>query len=86
MASLTGDGAYDRDDIYAEVAVRHPDAAVRGAATLERGAKRHCRDRADAAARSFTMPRRARAHGLGSVEIHREFMTAAARWIMAAKL
>ena len=24
--------------------------------------------------------------GLGSVEIHREFMTAAARWMMAAKL
>ena len=28
MASVTGDGAYDRDDVYAEVAVRHPDAAV----------------------------------------------------------
>ena len=28
MASFTGDSAYDRDEIYAEVAVRHPDAAV----------------------------------------------------------
>ena len=28
VASFTGDGAYDRDDVYAEVAERHPDAAV----------------------------------------------------------
>jgi hypothetical protein len=28
VASVTGDGAYDRDDVYAAVAVRHPDAAV----------------------------------------------------------
>jgi hypothetical protein len=28
LASFTGDGAYDRDDVYAEVAARHPDAAV----------------------------------------------------------
>ena len=28
VASVTGDGAYDRDDVYAEVAVRHPAAAV----------------------------------------------------------
>ena len=28
VASLTGDGAYDRDDVYAEVAARQPDAAV----------------------------------------------------------
>ena len=28
MASFTGDGAYDRDDVYAEVAARHPEAAV----------------------------------------------------------
>src|SRR4051794_22657131 len=28
VASLTSDGAYDRDDVYAEVAVRHPAAAV----------------------------------------------------------
>ena len=28
MASVTGDGAYDRDDVYAEVAARHPDADV----------------------------------------------------------
>ena len=27
-ASFTGDGAYDRDDVYAEVAARHPDASV----------------------------------------------------------
>jgi hypothetical protein len=28
VAFLTGDGAFDRDDVYAAVAVRHPDAAV----------------------------------------------------------
>jgi hypothetical protein len=28
VASFTSDGAYDRDDVYAEVAARHPDAAV----------------------------------------------------------
>jgi hypothetical protein len=28
VASFIGDGAYDRDDVYAEVAARHPDAAV----------------------------------------------------------
>src|SRR3954452_11890143 len=28
VASITGDGAYDRDDVYAEVAARHPEAAV----------------------------------------------------------
>ena len=28
MASLTGDGAYDRDDVYAEVTARDPDAVV----------------------------------------------------------
>jgi hypothetical protein len=28
VASLTGDGAFDRDDVYAEVVARYPDAAV----------------------------------------------------------
>src|SRR5205823_1642725 len=28
IASFTGDGAYDRDDVYEAVAERHPDAAV----------------------------------------------------------
>ena len=28
MASVTGDGAYDCDDVYAAVAARHPEAAV----------------------------------------------------------
>ena len=28
VASFTGDGAYDRDDVYAEVAARHPEADV----------------------------------------------------------
>jgi hypothetical protein len=28
VASVTGDGAYDRDEVYAEVAVRYPAAAV----------------------------------------------------------
>ena len=28
VASFAADGAYDRDDVYAEVAARHPEAAV----------------------------------------------------------
>ncbi len=28
VASVTADGAFDRDDVYAEVAARHPDATV----------------------------------------------------------
>src|SRR3954469_13448371 len=28
VASFTGDGAYDRDDVYAEVMTRYPDAEV----------------------------------------------------------
>ncbi len=28
VASFTGDGVYDRDDVYTEVAARHPEAAV----------------------------------------------------------
>ena len=28
MASFTGDGAYDREDVYGAVAARHPDASV----------------------------------------------------------
>ena len=28
VVSFTGDGAYDRDDVYREVCQRHPDAAV----------------------------------------------------------
>jgi hypothetical protein len=28
VASFTADGAFDRDDVYAEVAARHPDADV----------------------------------------------------------
>ena len=28
VASVTGDGAYDRDDVYAELAARHPEAGV----------------------------------------------------------
>jgi hypothetical protein len=28
LASITGDGAYDQDGVYAHVAKRHPEAAV----------------------------------------------------------
>src|SRR5258705_13391042 len=28
VAPFTGDGAYDRDDVYSEVTERHPEAAV----------------------------------------------------------
>ncbi len=30
VTSFTADGAFDRDDVYAEVAARHPDADVLG--------------------------------------------------------
>ena len=39
MTSFTGDGTFDRDDVYAAVAARHPEAAIIRAATLERGAE-----------------------------------------------
>ena len=43
VASFTGDGAFDRDDVYAEVAARHPDAAVivppRSSAVLSKAAE-----------------------------------------------
>jgi len=28
VSSFTGDGAFDRDDVYDEIAARHPDAPV----------------------------------------------------------
>jgi hypothetical protein len=28
LASITGDGAYDQESVYADIAARHPDAAV----------------------------------------------------------
>ena len=34
VASFTGDGAYDRDDVYSEVTERHPDATVIVAAAI----------------------------------------------------
>ena len=40
VASFTGDGAYDRDDVYAEVAARHPDCGRGRAAARECGAER----------------------------------------------
>ena len=61
---FTGDGAYDRDDVYAEVAARHPEAAVvvppRSNAVPSETAETAPtqRDRASA------MYRRARPHGL----------------------
>ena len=64
VASFTGDGAYDRDDVYAEVAARHPDGGRGRAAARECGAERSRRDRADAARPASTMYRRARPHGL----------------------
>ena len=43
VASFTADGAFDRDDVYSEIAVRHPDAAVivppRSSAVLSRTAE-----------------------------------------------
>src|SRR4051794_36994127 len=49
-----GDGAYDRDDVYAEVAVRYPAAAV-VVPPRECGAERSRTDRADAARPASTM-------------------------------
>ena len=48
LASLTGDGAYDRADVRGAVAERHPEAAVVAAAP-RRGAERDGRDCADPA-------------------------------------
>ena len=39
VASFTGDGAYDRDDVYGAVAERHPDATVVVPPTCDRGAE-----------------------------------------------
>jgi Transposase DDE domain len=43
VASFTGDGAFDRNDVYGEVAARHPDAAVivppRSSAVLSKAAE-----------------------------------------------
>jgi hypothetical protein len=63
VAPLTGDGAYDRDDVYAAVAARRPDAAVI-VPPRERGAKCGGRDRADAAGCAFALYCRTRPHGL----------------------
>ena len=60
VASFTGDGAYDRDDVYREVCQRHC------AAAFERGAKRNGRDRADQARPPPAADRRARSHGLAA--------------------
>src|SRR4051812_11653410 len=47
VASLDDDGAYDSNDVYAEVAARHPAAADR-ATVRECGAARSRREHADA--------------------------------------
>jgi Transposase DDE domain. len=65
VASFTGDGAYDRDDVYTEVAARHPEAAV-VVPPRERGAERSRGDRADAARCASTMYRGARPDGLAA--------------------
>ena len=39
VASFTGDGAYDRDDVYGAVAERHPDATVVVPPRCDRGAE-----------------------------------------------
>ena len=49
IASFSGDGVYDRDDVYEAVAERHPEAAVIGAATHDRRAEGDREHRADAA-------------------------------------
>ena len=64
MASLTGDGAYDRDDVYGAVTKRHPNAAVVGAAAPRCGAEHVTRDRPDAARPAPAADHRARPHGL----------------------
>jgi Transposase DDE domain len=62
VASFTGDGAYDRDDVYREVDQRHPDAA----APFERGAECYGGDRADQARPASAADRRARSRGLAA--------------------
>jgi hypothetical protein len=41
VASFTGDGVFDRDDVYDEIAARHPDAAssYRRARTRQRATR-----------------------------------------------
>jgi hypothetical protein len=66
VASFTGDGAYDRDDVYAEVAARHPEAAVVVPPRANAVPSEAAEDRADAARCASTMYRRARPHGLAA--------------------
>jgi hypothetical protein len=65
VASFTGDGAFDRDDVYAEVVTRHPGAAVvvppRSSAVPSDTAETAPTQR-DAS----TMYRRTRPHGLAA--------------------
>jgi hypothetical protein len=49
VASFTGDGAFDRDDVYAAVAARHPDADVLVPPRSSAVPSDNRRDRADAA-------------------------------------
>ena len=58
-------------------------AATRLSSGMERQLAVEGRDRVSA---KMTPAQLAEAHKLGSVEIHRELMTAATRWIMARKL
>ena len=53
VASFTGDGAFDRDDVYDEVAARHPDAPVIVPPRSNAVPSKHGGDRADAAGPSI---------------------------------
>ena len=64
VASFTGDGAYDREDVYGAVAERHPEAAVVVPPRKDAVPSEDSRDRADPARPAPAADRRARPHGL----------------------
>src|SRR5438309_1838524 len=65
VASFTGDGAYDRDNVYREVCQRHPNAVVI-VPPRSSGAKRNGGDRADEARPAPAADRRAGPHELAA--------------------
>ena len=64
VASFTGDGAYDREDVYGAVAERHPEAAVVVPPRKDAVPSDDGRDRADPARPAPPVHRRARPPGL----------------------
>jgi IS5 family transposase len=64
VASFTGDGAYDRDDVYSEVTERHPDATVIVPPAIGGSAECSGRDHANAARSASSVDRQTWPQGL----------------------